>query len=87
MSVHDTLWYNKLRGWRGVTQYFRERLARRLFVWAYKIGGEAEFERSKEYVRVIPGASQVEQAAVRQRELLDMVEKAKDEGLFGHEIF
>lgn len=65
----------------------RDRIARRLFVWAYKIGGEAEFERSKEHVRVIPSASQVEQAAVRQRELLDIIEKAKDEGRFGHEPF
>lgn len=65
----------------------RERVARRLFVWAYKIGGQAEVERSTEHVRVIPGASQVEQAAVRQRELLGMIEKAKDEGRFGHEPF
>ena len=65
----------------------RESVARKLFVWAYKIGGPAEFERSKEHVRVIPGASLVEQAALRQRELLDMVEKAKDEGRFGHEPF
>lgn len=68
-------------------QRLRERIARRLYVLARKIGGEAEFERSKEYLRVIPSASQVEQAAVRQRELLDVVEKAKDEGRFGHEPF
>jgi len=65
----------------------RERIARRLFVLASKIGGQAEVERSVEHVRTIPGASQVEQAAVRQRELLDIVEKAKDEGMFGHEPF
>lgn len=87
MSTHDTLWWKKLHGWRGIVQRLRERIARRLFVWAYKIGGPAEFERSKEHVRVIPGASQVEQAAVRQRELLDMIEKAKDEGRLGHEPF
>ena len=86
-SVYRTIWFNKLHGWRAIAIVQRERIARFLFGLAVKIGGQAERERSNEHFRDVPGSSQDEAAQVRQRELLDIVERAKDEGRFGHTPF
>ena len=64
----------------------REWWASKLFALAFRIGGAGELERSYHRFRKA-GVSQEGAAIERQRELLDMVEKAKDDGRFGHEPF
>ena len=67
-----------MRAIREVVRHVRERIAHKLFGIAFRIGGAAQFERSKEYYRAIAHASQHHQRGLRIDAAVDYVEKMQE---------